>query len=153
MRITFSGLRADVPDGWTDASTLVFMMPASTLTAPLAKQRKADRSPANVAISWGAAPKGASAAHAAVLLEGRLDEMQRALPGFTRRAHGERDGVAWAEVSFDAEAPLVQLVMSRIVGPTAISVTGSALLAAYSDALRDRFLDVARSIAPTAPAK
>ena len=50
--IDFNGLRFNVPKTWVNQSTLVFAMPASGLTAPMAMQKQESHSTANVTVTW-----------------------------------------------------------------------------------------------------
>lgn len=143
MKIEFAGMSAEVPDGWTDESTITFAMPPhDSLSTPMSLNKQSSTPQGNVTISWEAAPKDEDAE---AYLKGRLELLSRAMPGFEQRGQGDVDGLPYVEYAMNASMALLQIMFAKKVGDRMVCVTGTALEGAYAKA-RDHFADVAKSL-------
>jgi hypothetical protein len=138
MKLVFGGATFTVPDGWRGSALFTFIMPA-----PPAALIDSGGSPANVVVEVLSAERQSAAEH----LELRLKGFGGRVQGFQVRERGERDGIAFAVVTFDHATPVVQLIQVRTVGDQVAVVTGTARSKLFDD-VRPTFVEVARSFAP-----
>lgn len=142
MKIAFNGLGTSIPDGWRDESTLTFVMAQDpALSMPLSMNKKSSRASASITIAWDETDKDVQA-----YLDDRVETLARALPGFQERERGDVEpGLPYIEYAIDGPMPMIQLLMIKRLEGRVVTVTGTALTAAY-DGVRPQFLKAARDL-------
>lgn len=143
MNINFLGLQADLPNGWFDRSSVVFLMPPKADLA-LSKIPKATQqgSPGNISINWVALTQNTAAAHLA-----KLEPLMSQLgSGFQVLSREENADFAAVEVTFiQNNAQLQQITCVRNVGQRHVIITGTAYTADYAE-VREKTIHCVRSL-------
>jgi hypothetical protein len=148
MKISFAGMKTQVPDGWQDESTITFSMPAQPgIDVPLALNPRVPDSAANLVITW----EHAGELGAQEYLDQRLAQLSEQLPGFTVAERGDagdaQEPIPWAEFSLVAKVAVTQLLLVKRAGDRVFVITGTSLTPSFA-AAKDQFLSAARQLAP-----
>ena len=142
QEVDFNGLRFNVPKAWTNQSTLVFAMPASDLTAPMAMQKQNSHSTANVTISWEAA-NGLTPED---FLRERMKTIPSIFPGFEKMDECfSQTKLSFVQYRVPADTPFIQWVCAKRAGDQMVCITGTALEPVFNNVRAD-FLATANSL-------
>ena len=141
--ITFAGLSLPIPTGFVDRSTVVFALLPEESADPRVKA--VNTPPVNIVVAKEAAAKRTLTA----LIDEKLADLGKALPGFKILRRGQEDRadaaaeIAFCEYSAQIGPALVQLLAARAVGDDIIVLTGTAQAASFAKH-RDAMLAVLR---------
>ena len=138
MLTSFGALSAEIPDGWTDDSTMVFSLP---------ERSKDGHGKANITLTW----EKASVTDPGEYLTARLRRLPKVLDRYKATSRGDHgsgaQSIPYVEHTFGKEVPMTQMVMAKLVGEQMVCITGTALTGAYGE-VRERFIHIGRSVGP-----
>ncbi len=125
MRTIHGSIALELPDGWHDRSTLLFVDPQA-LAAPLSGRASPGVAPPNLGISFAPVPTGPLAAY---LDAETAKNIAPHLPGFSVLERGDAGDGATPYIVYRANPgqPICQMVGAHVVGAVLVLVTGGAL--------------------------
>jgi hypothetical protein len=137
MRLVHGGLALDLPEGWSDQSTLLFTAPVDDVPMPTAKRTA--RPTESLAVTFGLAQRRAGGADddADAVVREEVERLKAADPALelveVRPFVGGLGKGSLAVVKLTlAEIALRQLTVAVVVGPVVVCATASCVEAVFA---------------------